>query len=753
MRLEWLRVSNFRALRSIKIPLSRFGCLVGENNSGKSSVLQALELFFSSRRLSPADYFDPGQQVRIEVTFADITLADLARLAEQHRRKVVNLVEDGRLVLTRIYDTTGKSQWYSRSLVPCNPRFAEDAIEGLLKRGRAGAEFRERVLGVFPELEGSIDNMNQAAVRAQIDELAAAVPIEDKRYDDQLLQTGIDKSIVPMLPSPLYIPAVKDLSDDLKTAENSHFGRVLSILLEAIEPKLSGASEVFRELDFKLNIQRHEDGAIVDERLDEVRLIEDTVQKYVREGFGGVAVRLEIPPPLLRTVLSSARIYADDGVEGLVDSKGDGLRRAIVFSILRAWVELKETLTVDDSGELSAGEGGAGVEPAGPHYLLLFEEPELFLHPRAQLILFDALRAFAKEHSVVVTTHSPLFLAPEATETFVKLSKGSRSSEETRPSTIAHHVDLTALCAKDQFQIICFENNNAAFFAEAVVLVEGDSDLLVLPHIAKTLDPAWDVGKVGVRFARITGKGNIRRYRQFFDRFDVRVAVIADLDLLVGGFEHVSPTDALRKARDQLLQKVDELLQGDERKATTAEARKAHQSGELRSLWRRVTSYREALKAGACTEEEHDAAVEEFFAWQRRTQRLEVLKESCDAELLDLKWALLDGLRGIDVFVLERGAIEEYYPEALPKADKPTRAREFCARVVTREAALACCGRQRIQVEGNSEFANEFELIIQRIFGGKTSDGVSGQSAAVALEPTGEMVFSSETGQGLLFEV
>jgi hypothetical protein len=32
---------------------------------------------------------------------------------------------------------------------------------------------------------------------------------------------------------------------------------------------------------------------------------------------------------------------------------------------------------------------------------------------------------------------------------------------------------------------------------------------------------------------RITGKGNIRRYREFFVRFGVRVPVIADLDLLV----------------------------------------------------------------------------------------------------------------------------------------------------------------------------------------------------------------------------
>ncbi|MCU0595604.1 MAG: ATP-binding protein, partial [Desulfobacterota bacterium] len=42
-----LRIENYKGLREIDIPLSRFVCLIGENNTGKSSVLQALSLFFS----------------------------------------------------------------------------------------------------------------------------------------------------------------------------------------------------------------------------------------------------------------------------------------------------------------------------------------------------------------------------------------------------------------------------------------------------------------------------------------------------------------------------------------------------------------------------------------------------------------------------------------------------------------------------------------------------------------------------------
>jgi hypothetical protein len=446
------------------------------------------------------------------------------------------------------------------------------------------------------------------------------------------------------------------------------------------------------------------------------------VEKYVQESFADVALRITIPPPELKTVFSSARIYANDGVDGLIDTKGDGLRRAIVFSILRSYVELKAQLAVDvpADAEAEAAEEPTEpqVEPAPASYLLLFEEPELFLHPKAQHILFDALRVFANEHHVLVTTHSPMFFGPGATETFVKLRKVTDEAIAPRPFTQVQPVDLSDMTAKDQFQIICFENNNAAFFADTVVLVEGDSDYLLMPHIARTLNAAWDVAQVPVLFARITGKGNIRRYRDFFSRFGVRVPVIADLDLLVNGFDHIAPTEELNNARKNLLDKVDELVVPDEDGPSAKEAKNAHSSGELRGLWRRVRESQAKLAAGECTQKEHDDAVEAFFAWQRKSERLDVLQNSDDTQMIQLKHRLLEMLRGNDVFVLERGAIEQYYPDTITGPDKPSQAQDFCAKIATRDAILDCCGDQEFMRDGTLTKEKEFSLIFGSIFNG-----------------------------------
>jgi len=133
-------------------------------------------------------------------------------------------------------------------------------------------------------------------------------------------------------------------------------------------------------------------------------------------------------------------------------------------------------------------------------------------------------------------------------------------------------------------------------------------------------------------------------------------------------------------------------------------------------MWRRVRERRTELQAGACTQDDHDLAVEAFFAWQRRSDRLTVLKTSTDEQLLRLKWRLFEMLRAVDVYVLERGAIEEYYPVNIIGADKPSRAQDFCAKVNTRDAILACCRKQDFVRNGTPSKESEFTLIFNNIF-------------------------------------
>ncbi len=110
MPLKSLKVSNYRALKDIEMPLSAFVCLTGENNAGKSSVLQALSLFISGTALATTNYFDPSQPILISVKLAEIGATDLALLVAEHRARIEPLIVDGSITLVRQYGTDGKSQ-------------------------------------------------------------------------------------------------------------------------------------------------------------------------------------------------------------------------------------------------------------------------------------------------------------------------------------------------------------------------------------------------------------------------------------------------------------------------------------------------------------------------------------------------------------------------------------------------------------------------------------------------------------------
>jgi len=99
MKMTRLRIENYKGLREIDIPLSRFVCLIGGNNTGKSSVLQALSLFFSGSSLPRTHYFDAEKPIRVEVLCNDITDGDINRLAEEHRARIKGIVKDGALTL------------------------------------------------------------------------------------------------------------------------------------------------------------------------------------------------------------------------------------------------------------------------------------------------------------------------------------------------------------------------------------------------------------------------------------------------------------------------------------------------------------------------------------------------------------------------------------------------------------------------------------------------------------------------------
>lgn len=697
MRLAHIKIDNFRGLSRVDIRLSRFGCLIGENNAGKSSVFQALNIFLRSAAVTEADFLDPARPVRIQLTFTEIREADLQRLEESHRSRIEPEVSDGRLTLARTYTGPGKGSMWVVKKVPSDARFRKPALEEVLRPRISAEELEANVRGVYREIFDKLSGkVTRVAVKREWAELVAALPEDAYSTGDDPLMTGLDKSVAPLLPEPIYIPAVKELNDDLKTTSSATFGRLLSLLFEDIEHQLPELEASFDQLRNQLNVVAEEDGSESDRRLPEVRQIETLIQQNLQESFPRASVRLEIPPPRLRSLLEEAQIAINDGISGPFKTKGDGLRRSVAFAILRTYVDLK---TARPSQPDSAQ------QPC----LLLFEEPEVFLHPQAQRKLFEALTIFSHYNDVLVSTHSSAFCAPGATGTFVKVVKDHTLEP---PASRTCVIDLSDMNARDQFEIITYENNEAAFFANSVLLVEGPSDRTLIPHIARTLNPQWDFEKHGAAIAKVEGKGSIERYRKFFQRFEMRVAVIADLDAVLDGFDKLGASRKCHELRDRIVGRVTELVEEEESDVSNRTLKSIRTSGSARELWRQAQIKSEQHAQGLCGFDELNAAVDAFFARSASGSARRILEEASDPELEKMKPDLLRMLRHEDIYVWERGAIEAYYPDLQTNEsnNKNDRARTFCERYTTAEAIRG------LPVFKDSA-ACEFDLIFEAFFG------------------------------------
>ncbi|MFJ8438056.1 ATP-dependent nuclease [Kitasatospora griseola] len=694
MRISQLVIRNFRGIRELTLPMSSFGCIIGENNAGKSTVLQALDVFFNGPSLKPTDYYDHGAKLQVEVTLTEIGAEDLARLADEHRQRITQVVEDGRLVLSRVYGEGGKSTLRHMAKVPREARFHSDAVSEMVAK-KTNPELREAAVYQFPELDDVLSpKPTQKAIKEAVQNLVAELPEAELVLKDVGLPTGMDSSVHALLPEVIYIPAVKDLSDDLKTNEAASFGKLLSILFSQTKGQFGQMEDLFTELHKKLNLQVEADGSTKDERLPQVKTIERMLEGNLQEAFPRASISLEFPPPELKSVLSNARIAIDDGIRSDFKSKGDGLRRSVTFAILRTYADLR------------ASERETDPSAAARPYLLLFEEPELFLHPQAQRQLFESLKVFAQDNHVLVSTHSSSFFSPQATGTFVKLAKDYTVSP---PQARAYPIDLSDLTLKDQFQLIRQENNDAGFFCNDVLLVEGDSDHILFPHLSRALNEKWDFERRSIAIARLGGKGRVARYREFFERFGVRVAVMVDLDAITDGFDKLGASEPSTDLQQKLMKRL-----GDLASASGELSRKQLQSmqgsGEIRRQWQAVKVARESHAAGTGTLEAVIAEMDAFFERnESRGQRRAQLECPTDEQVRELKAQLLEELRVERIYVLERGAIESYYPEG-KGGDKPAQAQEFCDQYPDGDSI------RKLLNDGSSTESCEFDAIFASLF-------------------------------------
>lgn len=482
MYISKLTIENFRLFGSgaqaFTLALNPgLTALVGENDAGKTAVIDAIRLVLGTRdqellRIDTADFHQPvgeqnrADQILIRLQFRGLTLADRGAFAEYLSYEQGGGEADTTLIITWVVKRNTKDNSSRRTLPP---------------------EWRTGANGDGPMLDFGARSLLTATYLRPLRDAERAMGAGRGSRLSQILQhakeikstgVGFDSKINP--------------NPDPTTLSVLGLGDYASYLF--------GESEGIKSARKRLN----------DEYLEPLSFANDLLR--ARIGVSGAqddALRLRQLLEKLELVLAGATDAAS------VHSRGLGSNNLLFMAC-----ELLLLATESDGFPL-----------------LLIEEPEAHLHPQRQVRLMSFLQAQAAQSrpdgqqiQIIVTTHSPN-LASELKLGNLALIEGARAFPLGEGHTQLSRNDYRFL---ERFLDVTKAN---LFFARAVLIVEGDAENILLPTIARLL--GRDFRRYGVSVVNVGGVG-LGRYARIFLRKDaladgeinIPVACVTDLDVM-----------------------------------------------------------------------------------------------------------------------------------------------------------------------------------------------------------------------------
>jgi hypothetical protein len=160
-------------------------------------------------------------------------------------------------------------------------------------------------------------------------------------------------------------------------------------------------------------------------------------------------------------------------------------------------------------------------------FVLLIEEPELYLSPHAQRHLFRVLRELAHSgNQILYSTHAPVFLSVDRIEDLALVRHTADAG------TTLFQPD--ALDEAEAFRVLSeFDTDRAELFlARAALLVEGRTEKLTFPLVFDALGVEPD--KEGIVILECGGKGNMPLFARICKACGIPFVIVHDRDAPAG---------------------------------------------------------------------------------------------------------------------------------------------------------------------------------------------------------------------------
>lgn len=491
MNITRLKIHNFRSILEQEIFVRKFSLFIGANNAGKSTIMNAIRLFYGDFNWSTDDFPKVGatdDEVWIEIEF---------------------LLDD--------------IEWESLA-----DNYKNDDKKNLILR----RFFKSKVVKV---------EKNQSNLYAMLNGQLS----EGCFYGAS--NVGLNK-----LGDLLYIPAITSVSDQTKMSGPSPLRNMINHLLKKVVTKSPSYQAVVDAFSSLGNEAKDENGFLFQ--------ISNPINKALNSWDISLDLSLSSiqPEDISKSLIKHTFLDSSLGDEGVhIDNYGHGFQRSVIYELMSLATTFKEE------------KKSAKKEFSSSFNLILFEEPEAFLHPNQQENMAYRLRALStlSDQQVFITSHAPSFL-DKAHESLLEIIRVRRIDGITYINQLSKDnlVEIFEQClslkellqeivekqkegakkARDmlpdpelddeylksmeifRYQLWLDSERLSLFFSETVILVEGATEKVLLNY---QLARDWaTLREHKICVVDVNGKYNVHRYMKLLEAFGINHIVICDGD-------------------------------------------------------------------------------------------------------------------------------------------------------------------------------------------------------------------------------
>ncbi len=446
MRLKSVKLTQFRGYRTTTvIPVDEaMTGIVGRNDYGKSTILEALAIFFESGDVK-ADKSDMNcfslaagaEQFEIACEFDDLPEAlVLDENAQTSLAQEYLLNAEGALEIVKTFKaSTGKLE---RTSIRCQHP-ADEALAGLLSLKMADLKKLGEQQGVAEQVaDKRVASQWRQAIRASAQPIACQEMLLDVSKGLSTDSKSIWEKIEGLLPTFALFKADRESSDGDAEAKNP--------LQQAVKEAQAALQDQISALEQQIEASV----------LDVATRTLDKLREMAPELANELTPRFKEKPKWSFS-------FTLDGENGIpINKRGSGVRRLILLNFFRA-----------------EAEKAAIGSPRNVIYAI--EEPETSQHPNYQMMLMKALLELSNQpnRQIIVTTHVPALAGLMPIDGIRYVTK----DENGIPFVKMPDNDVL----KEAAESLGVLPETGMERAKGVVLVEGKSDVTFLRHASNTL--------------------------------------------------------------------------------------------------------------------------------------------------------------------------------------------------------------------------------------------------------------------------